>query len=408
MALDTYGQVWNRVLLRCPALGPKLAQDMVTNAFRRLAESHRWSWLVKFGQFIAPQVTTGGTINVTTNSTIVTGTGTNFNAALIGQQLRIGLNNPIYTIVTIDSPTQLELDFPWGGLTGVNQGYMIYQAFYTVPTDFHQFITLWDPAFNWQLYLDISQIEINIFDPQRANVGNAYVVSFRDYTGSQVGTVGPVVHIGSGPSPLFTGTYTAPVNGIFTIYISLGGVAGIAQYQWNFNGGSLSAPVITDPSGFAQSLLNGVNIVFPLGQSYTGGDQFMVSATAISNAGLPRYELWPHQQAQHIYPFLYETRPTDLQDTNAVLPRYIRGDVLMDMAMEEVCGWPGPSPDKPNIYYSMQNSQLYARKNARNLMDMQRQDDEVYVQQIQYQYPSLAFAYASVLGDARWLQSHAI
>jgi hypothetical protein len=408
MALDTYGQIWNRVLLRCPALGPKLAQDMVTNAFRRLAESHRWSWLVKFGQFVAPSTYNTGTINVTQGSTIVTGTGTTFDPTMIGRQLRIGLVNPIYTIANVDSATQFELDSPWGGITATNQVYMIYLAFYTPPTDFHQFVTLWDPAFNWQLYLDISQSEINIFDPQRANVGNAYVVSFRDYTTSQVGTVGPVVHIGTGPIPILSGPYTAPVNGIFNISVVVGGVAGSATYQWSFNGSPYSAPVTTDPSGLAQSLLNGVTIAFPLGFTYTAGDLFTVSCTAIANAGLPRYELWPHQQANHVYPFLYEQRPTDLADANAVLPRYIRGDVLMDMAMEEVCSWPGPSPDKPNIYYSIQNGQVYARKNARNLQDMQRQDDEVYVQQISYQYPSLAFAYASVLGDAKWLQSHAI
>jgi hypothetical protein len=382
---------------------------MVVNAFRRLAEARRWSWLVKFGQFIAPVPTTAGTITVTQNSTIVTGVGTAWNNALVGQQLRLGLTNPIYTVAIVDSTTQLELDSPWGGINGTLQHYQIYQAFYTPPQDFHQFICLWDPSFNWQLYLDVSQSEINIWDAQRANIGNAYVVSFRDYTTSQVGIVGQPVQVnGTGSIPATTGVFTAPVSAIYTIQMTNGGAAGTAIYKWSKDNGAYTTNVTTDPGGAAQSLADGINIAFPLGGTYTSGDIFTISATAISNAGLPRYELWPHQQANHVYPFLYESRPIDLNDPGAVLPRYIRGDVLVDMAMEEVCSYPGPSADKPNVYYSMMNAERYAKFNAKNLQDMERQDDEVFMQNLSYAYPAMSWAWATPLGDMRFLQSHAI
>jgi hypothetical protein len=406
MALDTYQECWNRVILRCPNIGPKLAQDMVTNAFRRLAEVRRWSWLVKFGQFIAPVPTTTGTITVTQNSTIVTGSGTSWGNDLVGQQLRIGLTNPIYTVSSVDSTTQLELDYPWGGTTASAQTYSIYQAFYTPPNDFHQLICLWDPAFNWQLYLDVQQSEINIWDAQRGNIGNSYVVSFRDYTTSQVGTLSQPVQVnGSGAIPSTTGSFTAPSNAIYTVQITTTGTPGTAVYKWSKNNGSYTTNVLTDAGGAAQSLMDGINIVFPLGSSYTNGDIFVISGTAIANAGLPRYELWPHQQANHVYPFLYESRPVDLDDPNAVLPRYIRGDVLVDMAMEEICSWPGPSQDKPNIYYSMMNAERYARNNAKQIQLLEVQDDNVWQQDLTYQYPAMAWAMATPLGDARFLQS---
>src|SRR5215510_1959208 len=178
MPQDTYQEVWNRVLLRCPSLGPKLAQDFVVNAFRRLGEIRRWAWLTKFGQFICPTVYNTGLANVTQNSIVVTGSGTTWTSDMVGRQFRVGLAAPIYTIASFVNSTQITLDAVWGGPTGLLQTYQIYQCFFTPPSDFHQFICLWDPAFNWQLHLDVQQIEINIWDAQRASMGNAYVVSF--------------------------------------------------------------------------------------------------------------------------------------------------------------------------------------------------------------------------------------
>src|SRR5439155_22457304 len=115
VAVDSYQQVWSKVLLRCPQLSSKLAQDFVVNAFRRLAEVRRWSWLTKFGQFIAPAVTNTGTVTVTLNSTTVTGSGTAWTSSLVGQQFRIGINTPIYTVSIVTSATILDLDSVWGG-----------------------------------------------------------------------------------------------------------------------------------------------------------------------------------------------------------------------------------------------------------------------------------------------------
>lgn len=409
MVTDTFTQCWNKVLLRCPALSPKLAQDFTVNAFRRLAERRRWSWLVKFGQFIAPVVYNTGTVSVTLNSTTVTGSGTTFTAAMVGRQFRIGLNAPIYTIAQVNSTTSLELQFPWGSDTAATQTYSIYQCFFTPPDDFHQFICLWDPAFNWNLHLEVPQTEIDGWDAQRGNVGNAYVVSFRGYSQSQVGVVGmPIQIVGSGPDPLPGGVYTAPADGIFTVTVTTGGVAGTAVYKWSKNDGSYTTGVVSDVNGAAQSLQNGITIAFPTGQTFVINDTWVIRATAIANAGLPLYELWPHQEAAHVYPFLYEARAVDLNETNAALPRYIRGDVIVDMAMEEVCTWPGASADKPNPYFSLDNAMRYGKNNERQLILLEVQDDNVWEQDLSYQYPAMAWSSATVLGDARWLQSHAI
>lgn len=406
--LDTYQDCWNKVLLRCPSLSPKLAQDFIVNAFRRIAERRRWSWLVKYGQFITSDVYTTGTVTVVNGSNAVTGSGTTWTGAMQGRQFRVGTSSPIYTIQTVISSTSLELDANFGGASGSAVGYNIYQCFFTVPEDFHQFITVWDPAFNWQLYLDVNQSELNIWDAQRANVGNPFVVSFRDYTTSQNGFVGSVLQVvGSGNSPGASGTFTGPANATFTVEVTTTGAPGTAVYKWKKNSGSYTTGVTTDAAGAAEALMDGVNIYFPIGLSYTSGNVFIVNTLAVPNAGLPRYELWPQQQSQKVYPFLYESRCIDLNDPGATLPRYIRGDILVEAALEDLSLWPGPA-DKPNPYFSNRSAEYHGAKAETMINVIERQDDEIWQQMLTYQYPAVSWAYATPLGDSRWLQNHAI
>ena len=413
MANDTYSECWNRVLLRCPSLSPKLAQDFVINAFRRLAEMRRWSWLVKFNQFIAPVSYSTGTVSVTNGLTTVTGSGTVWTAAMVGRQFRVGLAAPIYTVAGFNSATSIVLDLPFGGPTSSGSGYSIYQCYFTPPDDFHQFISLWDPAFNWQLWLDVQQTEINIWDAQRSNTGNAFVVSFRGYGVSQVGVVNqPLAIVQTGAAPVSGGVYTGPSNATFTSQITTGGNRGTAVFEWCKNNGTYTSGVVTDSGGVPQALMDGVVVSFP-DSVYASGDIYIINTYALSNSGLPFYELWPHQQSQHVYPFLYEIRARDLDDVNATLPRYIRGDVLVEMALEDVCLWPGVSDDKPNPYFSITAAKYHADRLRNNRGDgmldvLEVQDDNVWEQNLSYSYPSMLWGFATPLGDAAWLQSHAI
>lgn len=409
MSNDTYAEVWGRVLLRCPTMSPKLAQDFVINAFRRLAEVRRWSWLTKFNQFIAPAAYNTGTVTVTLNSTTVTGSGTTFTAAMVGRQFKVGTSSPIYTIAQYTSATSIELDLVYGGTTTAGASYIIYQSYFTVPSDFHQFISLWDPSFNWQLFLDINQSEINIWDAQRANTGNAFCVSFRGYSNSQVGVVSTTLQVvGTGPDPTSGGTFTGPNDAIFTVEITTGGTAGTAVYKWKKDDGSYTSGVATNGAATAQTLQDGVTVLFPLVSVYVVGDVFVIRCQAIPNAGLPIYELWPNQQSAHVYPFLYEMRAADLDDVNAVLPRYIRGDVLVEMACEDVALWPGPSTDKPNPYFSITGAKYHHDRAEKMIQVLEVQDDNVWMQDLTYAYPSMSWAFATPLGDSAWLQNHAI
>lgn len=323
MALDTYDEIAGKVILRCPAAGILLARDWVNNAFRQVAEYRLWSWQTRREQFVANAVYNDGTVAVTHNSTTVTGTGTVFTAAMQGRQFRLGSNDPVYTIATRNSNTEIVLDREWGGATASGQSYEIWNAYFTAPTDFHSFVSVWDPNFNWQLHLHVAQEEINSVDSQRSNAGTSYVIADLDYT---------TIHSGRGS-------------------------------------------------------IDGTTVTIPL----------------------PRYEIWPHQKGAYVWPFLYKIRATDLEDSGALLPRYIRGDVLLELALMEAASWPGTA-SKKNPYASQSRADHHYRRIYGDrrfpgmLAEMARQDDEVFEQDIAY-ITSRSFA-PYPFYDTDFMQSH--
>lgn len=319
MAVDTFAAIVGRVKLHCPAAGELLPRDWVDNAWRRLNERRQWSWLIKQGQFILPALYKTGTVTVTNSSTTVTGSGTAWDGTLIGRQFRIASSTPIYTIADVPDATTITLDMAWGAQSQSGVAYQIYQAWQTAPSDFQNFIALWDTQMNWALHLNVDQQLIDTADAQRANIGNSYVVSWHD---------------------------------------------------WN------------------------------------------------EVANLPRYELWPHNVTTtgYCYPFLYRKKVVDLSD-GGQLPPYVRADILLEMALQQAAEWPGNETDTTqfgrktvsNPYYDLGLAKTKAARCEFLLGELERVDDEAFLQDAQYQRPMAPWPFALPFpGDANWLQSHAV
>jgi len=314
VALDTFNSIVGRVQLHCPAAGLVLARDWVNNAFRRIAERRRWSWLIKQNQFVFPAAYTTGTVTVTNASATVTGSGTAWDSTMIGLQFRLGVATPIYTISDVPDATTLTLEQVWGPATASAQTYKIYKAYLTPQTDFQSFISVWDFTQNWQLWLNVDQMLLNTADAQRSNVGNAYVVAWR---------------------------------------------------QWN------------------------------------------TTAVGVLGANQPMYEFWPHVQQAAVYPYLYEARCGELVDGDT-LPRYIRGDVLMEMALSQAARWPGTDTEK-NPYYDINLSRSLESRTEKMIEQMEVNDDNTFLQDATYQMPRCPWPFGGPFPmDAAWLQSHAI
>jgi len=312
--LSTYEGLYKQVLLRCPSASLFLARNWIDFRFRSLWDYKLWSWQRKQGQFIFDQVVTGGTVTVTRGSFTVQGTGTAWTPDQANHQFRIGLSTPIYTIRSVDDVAQtLELTQVWGAPSATSVGYSIYNAYQTAPSDFQNFIVIFDPRYNWALSLNVSQEQLDVWDAQRANVGAvSYVCASRDF------------------------------DDVFN----------------------------TPP--------------------------------------LPRYEFWPHQQSAYVLPYHYVSRPPDLSDPGASLPRMIRGDVLLEGALADAARWPGPSKDEPNVYFNLALAMQHEARFTEMVAQMARTDDEVMENDVSYMSLSTMDVAAVPYGDARYLQSHDI
>jgi hypothetical protein len=104
---------------------------------------------------------------------------------------------------------------------------------------------------------------------------------------------------------------------------------------------------------------------------------------------------------EYVLFFLYEVRATDLWDSGADLPRFLRGDILLEMALAEATRWPGPSIENPNPGYNLALFRSHQADAERMLREMELQDDEVWAQDYS-RFTSLPFAPF----DSSFMQKH--
>jgi len=85
---------------------------------------------------------------------------------------------PIYTIIAATA-AQYQIDRVYGGTTAVAASAQVLDAYITMPEDFQRFITVLDPANNWQLHIWMTDDELNTWDPQRSSSGTPFGLASR-------------------------------------------------------------------------------------------------------------------------------------------------------------------------------------------------------------------------------------
>lgn len=393
-SIDTFDQLVGRVLLHNENAGEPLVRTWLDWSWRDVQDRRRpWSWKVRRGQFILPAVTSTGTVTTTINSDRVTGIGTAFTNAHVGQQFRIG-NSPLYTInyVFAASGTDcLQLSLPWGDSSRTGSQYEVYRALVEVPDDFHSFVSVINPRTGYQMGLGAEAREVDQVDAQRTSAGEPFMICSADYTETYSGTVGTVLQVkGSGPDPVAGGTYTGVNDAVFVVECTLGGASGVATYQWRKDTGTTTTGLVTSTDPV--ELQDGVAISFPTG-TYVLGDIWIVSTTSKANPGSPRYEPWPHVKSASILTYLYECRMPDISELGYV-PRYITGEVLTFGAMKHLCAWKGRDEEHSNPLYDLQASRTYERWFNERCGKLEQLDDDVYPADVSY-YRERGF-------DPRW------
>ena len=231
------------------------------------------------------------------------------------------------------------------------------------------------------------------------------MVAGRDYSTARVGAIEAILQVrGTGPDPVVSpADYIGANDAIFTVEVTTGGTVTNAIYKWKKDSGSYTSGVTT--AATAQSLQDGVQIYWPGTVTYVSGDVFIVRTAAINAPGLPRYELWPHKKAEYSYPYLYVGSPADLEDSGAVIPYNIRGDVLLEYALAASARWPGLAGE-PSPYFNLKLAGYHDSRATKMTQELELTDDEIFNQDLTY-VENLPLAPVP-WGDAAQLQKHAL
>ena len=160
-----------------PDLPVQVAQGFLQIAYRRILDHANFYGTLVKGLVTVPDNISTGTASVTTASTTITGVGTAFDPVMVGRQFRVGFSNPIYTIATVTSATQLDLDFPWGGKTQAGVGYQIFQNIVSFGNNIKRLLAVVNQRQGYRMQLHVPQEVLNARDVWRTTTGWTHTVA---------------------------------------------------------------------------------------------------------------------------------------------------------------------------------------------------------------------------------------
>jgi hypothetical protein len=186
-----------------PGLPVPLARTYINRAWRKIRDVRpTWGWLHGDAAIVCPAQITAGTFNVVQYATTVTADA-NASAALLAQaqpgavpgltnlQIRFyatAVAAQIYNIVSVNvtNPAALVLtvDRMIVEATNPTSTYIVYRVYFTPPiSDFQSFTSIVDMVNGYDLALDYSSEQFDVWDPQRGALGLA------NYCGAYKGTL---------------------------------------------------------------------------------------------------------------------------------------------------------------------------------------------------------------------------
>lgn len=203
---------------------------LLNRAWNNIRDMRLWSFLVGYGNIIAPAAITAGVCSVTNGSPTIIVDATAA-AALIAQALLPAPNPPLssttlgqgrqfringsasagpwYNIIAWDGVNTLTLDLPYASITQTSIPYTVAKVYYATPLappDFRRYLTVTNKTSGYTIRgkrLLYTQQKLNAVDPQRGGTGDAYVIA--SYLTDSNGNM---VHEWY-PNPVNSGVYNA-------------------------------------------------------------------------------------------------------------------------------------------------------------------------------------------------------
>lgn len=174
---QNFGAMTGEVTQWNPNADVPMVQVWLNNAARKIYDRRLWYGLLVKGQLATSGFYSTGTVTTTPGSASVTGTGTAWTTALIGQALRVSYTFPIYQIINVDPVGQvLTLELPWGGPAFSGIGYYITQYYYSIPNIKFIYSAL-NLQLQYRLWTNVAQNLLDNIDPSRLRVMYPWVMA---------------------------------------------------------------------------------------------------------------------------------------------------------------------------------------------------------------------------------------
>jgi hypothetical protein len=160
-----------------PKLPISFAPTLINRAWRRIRESHLWSFNIIEHAWFSPAMVTAGTVTVTQGLSTITFDATAITAlnasnslvsAITQRQIRVGTGG-IYSIIAYNSGTgAATLDRIWFDPSAAASAYQVYQVYYPAPVlDYLMPISVRNPQMFLDLDLTKTREWLDRCDPQR-------------------------------------------------------------------------------------------------------------------------------------------------------------------------------------------------------------------------------------------------
>lgn len=174
MAQDTFGQIWNRVLLYAPGTPVPLVQQFVKNAYQRAIDMHYWSELVKESQYTVKDEYSTGTVALTQGSATATISGGAW-TGLENRTVRFNSIPDTYTITAVSGTSDeiATLDRVYAGETDAAATFLVADFYIEFPEDLNTLDDIRDYDNNWRLRRQYHQQPyLDVVDAERSVTGS--------------------------------------------------------------------------------------------------------------------------------------------------------------------------------------------------------------------------------------------
>lgn len=354
-------QIVDNVLGKFPVYDASLARKDVNDVLRTLMARRTWSGLVKYAILSVPASYRTGTVTVTGNSRVVTGSGV---AWPTNDVVDTTLLNATIEAAMVDIAPVSMTGIAAGQWVVIDGGNASEEAVFVISIDT---VTSTFRARTTLTHLAGVTIKSSSY------AGRQFRTSSNSPFVTCVGFTTSTRMLISVPWPLATAA--AQSYEITLVYASLGNdvkeiltmVNPDRQFQFDVNTPKDLLDV-NDPRRNISAM------------------PWRLAFHETDPAGSPLYEIWPRPTSVGAFPYIYAREWGPLGGDFDLLPNGIRSDVVVKLVKAEAAQWPGHKIKEGGIYYDPNLARKLGEEAERDIQYMKNQDDSTAIMQLIYSY----------------------